>query len=98
MDGQAKAQHLTRWDHARRWLRAHRPRLRMLPFYGFMYQRTQRAMHRVGLHKTRRYGPMIEDGAVIEKCEWCGISRVVTNWEMERAAEYMRRTGNILVK
>lgn len=40
-----------------------------------LYRPLSRFMHRFGLHHTRRIGPM-EDGAVIHKCEWCGVSRV----------------------
>lgn len=39
------------------------------------YRPTARLLHRLNLHHTKRIGPM-EDGAVIHKCEWCGVSRV----------------------
>lgn len=80
----AKAEVLTRRQKLRRWLREHRPRLHMMPGYVTLYPITQRAMHRVGLHKTVRIGPMWPCGTVIEKCNWCGISRTVTSHEIER--------------
>jgi hypothetical protein len=40
----------------------------------FGYRPWARLLHRLSLHHTRRIGPM-EDGAIIHKCEWCGVSR-----------------------
>jgi hypothetical protein len=47
------------------------------------YRPTARLLHRLNLHHTHRIGPM-EDGAIFEKCEWCGISRAVyrPGWKM----------------
>lgn len=87
-----QAEPLTWQRRLRRWMREHRPRLHMMPGFVTLYPIVQRAMHRVGLHKTVRIGPMMEDGAVIEKCNWCGISRIVTNYEMQRMANSLRLT------
>ena len=42
--------------------------------YGFFYQRWSRLLHRFDFHQTRRIGPL-EDGAIVHRCEWCGVSR-----------------------
>jgi hypothetical protein len=38
------------------------------------YRPWARLLHRVSLHHTRRIGPL-EDGAIVHRCEWCGLSR-----------------------
>jgi hypothetical protein len=87
-----QAEPMTLRRRLRLWMRDHRPRLHMMPGFVTLYPIVQRAMHRVGLHKTIRIGPMIEDGTVIEKCNWCGISRVVTSHKMQRMAASLRPT------
>lgn len=42
----------------------------------FCYRHWARLLHALNLHHSRRYGPM-EDGSILERCEWCGLSRVV---------------------
>lgn len=47
---------------------------------GLVYRTTKKIMHRYNLHHTVRYGPM-EDGAIIHRCEWCGVGRVEHSME-----------------
>ncbi len=39
------------------------------------YQPWARLLHRFSLHHTRTFGPM-DDGALLIRCEWCGVQRV----------------------
>lgn len=64
-------------------------RLHQLPGYGIAYQTIQRAMHKAGLHKTHRIGPLMPGNTIIEKCSWCGISRVVDDDDRRNAAAQM---------
>ncbi len=42
----------------------------------YFYRHWAKLLHRFSLHHTERIGP-VEDGSILEKCNWCGISRWV---------------------
>lgn len=49
----------------------------------FGYRPWAKLLHHFDLHHTRRIGPM-EDGVIIHRCEWCGVSRTEVPLEVTR--------------
>jgi len=45
-------------------------------YYKYIYRRWSKILHLLNLHHTRRSGPF-EDGAFLDRCEWCGISQKI---------------------
>lgn len=43
--------------------------------HGLRYRLWARLLHRFNLHHTRLIGPLAPDGGLVERCEWCGLSR-----------------------
>ena len=56
---------------------------RAVTLRGRFYRAKSRLMHRFNLHHTRRIGPLEPHGGMVEKCDWCGLSRSIPPWEVE---------------
>ncbi len=55
------------------------------------YRAWARLLHRFNLHHSRRCGPM-QDGRLLHRCEWCGMSRVETPMSVTVAEMKAERT------